>query len=86
MDGKEHIRHSSEADEDWICMCGNRSHSDGFYPCDIDGNEVEPTPADWKTDWYVCLRCGRLIDQNTLEVVGRTQKVKLLDWPGTERQ
>ena len=78
MDVKEHITHCLTEAEDWICICGNRPTSDGFYPCDSDGNEVDPTFADWKTNWYVCLRCGRMIDQDTLEVVGRTQEVKLL--------
>ena len=75
---REHITHPQGEDEDWICICGNRPDQDGFFPCDSDGNEVEPTPAEWKTNWYVCLRCGRMIDQDNLEVVGRTQNAMLL--------
>jgi hypothetical protein len=71
-----HITHDVEYDEAWICICGNRPTSDGFYPCDQDGNEVEPTPTEWKTNWYVCGRCGRMIDQNTLEIVGTIRSVK----------
>lgn len=55
---------------EWICFCKNTPQYDGFYPCDPDGNEVEPTPEEWTTNWYVCTRCGRMIDQQTLRVVG----------------
>jgi hypothetical protein len=54
----------------WICLCLNTPINQGFYPCDSEGNYVEPTPEDWTTDWYVCDRCGRIIDQKTLRVVG----------------
>jgi hypothetical protein len=53
----------------WICICGNMPHCDGFYPCDKTGNEVEPV-----TGWsglYVCNGCGRIIKQDSLEVIGR---------------
>lgn len=55
--------------DDWICLCGNRPMQDGFYPCNAKGEMVEPTVETWTTNWYVCARCGRIIDQNTLEVV-----------------
>jgi hypothetical protein len=55
----------------WICLCGNEADSDGFYPCDEQGNEVEGTPEDWDGVRYVCARCGRIIDQNTLAVIGQ---------------
>jgi hypothetical protein len=44
--------------------------SDGFFPCDSEGEEVEPTLEEWTSNWYVCARCGRIINQDTLEVVG----------------
>jgi hypothetical protein len=78
MDQKENIIHEAGDKDAWICICGNRPASDGFYTCDKDGNEVDPTPKDWKTNWYVCARCGRMIDLNTLEVVGRNEDFKLL--------
>ena len=60
-----------ETDPDcWICVCGNEPGSDGFYPCNSEGEEVEPTPQDWPTNCYVCAYCGRIINQNTLEIVG----------------
>ena len=76
---KEHITHEAGGDDEWLCICGNRPISDGFFTCDSEGNEVEPTPKDWTTNWYVCGRCGRIIDQNTLEVVGRNEDFKRLN-------
>jgi hypothetical protein len=55
----------------WVCICGNTTHTSGFYPCDEEGNEVEPTPEQWTTNTYVCFQCGRVINQDTLEVVKR---------------
>lgn len=75
----ELISHEPQNQDAWICICGNVPSSDGFYSCDTKGNEVEPTEKDWKTNWYVCLRCGRIIDQDTLVVVGRNEHPKLLD-------
>jgi hypothetical protein len=64
----EHIRHEEGNDEAWVCICTNTPNADGFYPCDSDGNQVEPD-AGWN-DLYVCAKCGRIINQNSLEVVG----------------
>jgi hypothetical protein len=61
----------------WVCLCGNTPSSDGFYPCNHEGQEVEPTPAEWTTNWYVCNRCGRMIGRTTLEVVGVRQEAHL---------
>jgi hypothetical protein len=55
----------------WICRCGNVPEEDGFYPCDGAGNLVEPTPEEWTTNWYVCARCGVMVDQHTLVIVGQ---------------
>ena len=66
---------ASERDA-WICLCGNEPQSDGFYPCDKTGNEMEPV-----TGWsglYVCHRCGRIINQDSLEVIGRNLNFKKL--------
>lgn len=59
-----------EGSNNWICTCGNTPDSQGFFPCNSNGDYVEPTPEEWKTDSYVCDRCGNIIDMNTLEVVG----------------
>jgi hypothetical protein len=66
---KERITHEAGNDEAWVCICGNEPQDDGFYPCDREGNEVEPVKG-WEAIW-VCFKCGRIIDQHTLEVVGR---------------
>ena len=65
----ERITHEAGNDEAWICICKNTTNAQWFYPCDKEGNQMEPV-AGWP-DLYVCDRCGRIIDQNTLEVVGR---------------
>lgn len=73
---QEAITHEASNDEAWICLCGNEPSSDGFFPCDKAGNEMEPTP-DWP-DLYVCARCGRIIDPESLRVVGQNAHPKLL--------
>ena len=75
---KEFITHELGNDDAWVCVCGNRPDSDGFYTCDQAGNEVEPTQDSNGTNLYVCARCGRIIQQGTLEIVGRNPKPKML--------
>jgi hypothetical protein len=58
-------------DGDWECICGNTPSRSGFFPCDQNGSEVEPTPEEWTTNCYVCEGCGRIINQDTLHVVDR---------------
>ena len=71
----EYIKRESQDADAWVCHCGNMPHTDGFYPCDKDGHEVEPNlGGDWQ-NLYVCASCGRIIDQDTLEVVGRKQRI-----------
>jgi len=60
--------HVDEFDE-WTCICGNTSLDEGFYPCDAEGNMVEPTIEDWTTNLYRCGRCFRKINQATHEIV-----------------
>lgn len=55
--------------DDWTCQCGNMCHTDGFYPSDRDGNEIEPEPHIWE-GLMVCGRChvilttdGRIVGQ-----------------------
>lgn len=54
----------------WICLCHNTPLSEGFYPCDSEGEQVAPTPEDWNTGWYACDLCGRIIDMKTLDIMG----------------
>jgi hypothetical protein len=55
----------------WQCVCGNTPVAQGFFPCDKIGNLVEPTPEEWPAPLYVCDACGRIINQDTLLVLGR---------------
>ena len=75
---KEIITHEAGNDEAWICICNNTPVSDGFYPCDEDGNEIVPARGSGWENLYVCASCGRIINQETLEVVGRNPNPKLL--------
>jgi len=75
---KEFISHEPGSSEAWVCGCGNSPVADGFYPCNAKGDEMEPTQgSDW-SGLYVCARCGRIIRQDTLEVIGRNPNPKLL--------
>lgn len=45
-------------DEVYECPCGNREDLAGFFPCDEEGNIVEPD-EDWP-QLYVCDVCSRI--------------------------
>ena len=62
----------------WTCLCGNNGDDCGFFPCDEGGNEIEPTIESGWADLYICGKCGRIIKQGTLEVVGRNPHPTLL--------
>lgn len=44
--------------EDAECACGNMSNTDGFHPCNKDGEIVEPDD-NWE-GCYKCARCGKI--------------------------
>jgi hypothetical protein len=71
---KEHVIHEAGNPEARKCICGNAPLGAGFFLCDSNGNEMEPVKG-W-LDLYVCDKCGLIIKQDTLEVVGRRAKVK----------
>jgi hypothetical protein len=75
---KELISRETGDKDAWVCICGNMPSEDGFYPIDDDNHEVEPTPEDWLTNQYYCNRCGRVIDQDTLEVVRKLDPKKIV--------
>jgi hypothetical protein len=75
---KEFITHQAGSDEAWICICGNEPTGQGFFTCDAQGNEIEPNIGSGWTDLYVCAKCGRIVKQGTLEVVGRNPNPKML--------
>jgi len=64
----ERIKLEPGVEDGWVCLCGNTPADDGFYPCDEKGNEVEPVEG-WN-NLYVCFKCGRIINQDNLEVLG----------------
>lgn len=72
----EFITHQQSSSDAWVCVCGNRLDLDGFHPCNQDGVEVEPVEGQWE-DLYACDRCGRIIRQETLEVIGRRKEHQL---------
>lgn len=57
-----------ELADTWVCICGNSASSDGFDTCNSEGEEVEPTPQEWTSGWYVCARCKRIINDTRLVV------------------
>lgn len=61
-----------DAPDDWTCQCGNQCHTDGFYPCDRDGNEIEPEPHIWE-ELSVCGRC-HIILTNQGRIVGQRER------------
>ncbi len=67
-----------KSEDSWICICGNTPVYDGFFPCDLKGNEMVPViDSDWN-GLYVGASCGRIIVQKTLKVVGRNPEPKML--------
>jgi hypothetical protein len=84
MAEREFIAYEKEYDgsdykDAWVCICGNNPTADGFFPCDAQGNEMSPAIGSGWKDLYVCARCGRIIKQGTLEVVGRNPHPKMLE-------
>jgi hypothetical protein len=54
----------------WVCVCGD---SEGFCTCDSEGNEMEPLiGSDWDA-LYACTGCGRIIHEDTLQVIGQKE-------------
>ena len=76
---KQFINHEAGNDEAWLCLCGNRPDSDGFFTCDGNGDEMEPALLSNWDGLYVCGRCGRIVQQTTLEIVGMNPNFKRLD-------
>jgi hypothetical protein len=71
MSKPEKISHEDHDVDAWVCLCGNTPPSDGFATCNEEGEDMEPTLGGGWTSLFVCNRCGRIVDQRTLSVVGR---------------
>ena len=70
MDKQAEYIATEQSDRDaWHCICGNTPSGDGFFPCDEKGNEMEPNIGSNWNGLYVCARCGRVIEQDTLKVI-----------------
>lgn len=65
----EFITHEASDHEAWVCICGNMPHELGFYPIDSHDQLVDPSSEESDTTNFVCARCGRVIDFETLRVV-----------------
>jgi hypothetical protein len=63
---------------EWICNCGNLPEDDGFYTVNSKNQLVEPTYKAWDSNNYCCLRCGRIIDVDSLQVVDIASQEDLL--------
>ena len=75
---EQYIAYEGGDHDAWVCVCGNKPIYDGFTACDSDGNEMSPDiGSDWQ-NLYVCLRCGRIIEGNALNVVGQNPHPKTL--------
>ena len=57
------------SEDKWECRCGNTHDSDGFEPCDEFGEEVPAELGPWDGALYVCTRCWRVINGNSLEIL-----------------
>jgi len=70
----ERIRKDPGGDIECVLSCNNNPSMDGFYPCLYDGTEVEPyANGAWKGRLYCCASCGRIIDVETLQVIGQKE-------------
>ena len=80
MTDKEYITIEEGSVDVWICLCGNQSHLDGFWPCDANGNGVSPDiDGPWDGSSHVCGSCGRIFTTPTMEVIGQNPNPILLD-------
>lgn len=59
----------------WLCWCGNSSRKKGFYPVNAEGNYQRDLLG--RGRYYACSQCGRIIEPETLEIVGVTKHFKL---------
>ena len=54
----------------WECRCGNTERYEGFACCDDQGLVVERALGPWDGRTSICLRCCRIINGDTLEIIG----------------
>jgi len=54
----------------FICICGNEGGTQGFDTCDEKGHFMEPLIGTCWKGLYRCNECSRIIDGDTLQVIG----------------
>jgi len=59
----------------WMCLCGNKSTKKGFYPSDAEGSYQRDIFG--RGRFYACAQCGRMIEPQTLEIVGLSRGFRL---------
>jgi hypothetical protein len=64
----EHV--TADYSRSLTCVCGNIPESGGFTACDRQGNQIEPGRYNGWASLYICDDCGRIINENRLEVIG----------------
>lgn len=79
--------------DNYVCVCGNRPDTDGFYPCDSDGNDLEPVLDGLWDGLYRCDRCRVVLPATVFDVVmgwgdvadlTHASQVALFGWCGCE--
>ena len=58
------------SDGNWECRCGNSPDSDGFEACNELGELVPAELGPWDGVLQACTRCWRIINGDTLEILG----------------
>lgn len=74
----ENISNLPDDDGAWVCLCNNKPADEGFYPVNRQFIVVDPVAELWDSTNYVCCRCGRVINMDTLEVVARVNPARLV--------
>ena len=65
---------------DLTCICGNNASGTGFYPCLDNGTVVAPdNKGGWLGVLLACGDCGRIINQDTREVIGRDDPDRIMN-------
>ena len=58
------------SDGHWECRCGNSQDSEGFEACNEVGKLVPAELGPWDGVLQACIRCWRVVNGDTLEVLG----------------
>lgn len=75
MNSTERKYMNAPAEDWWVCECGNQPNYDGFFSCKADGTIVSPVQnGEWNEKDFVCLRCGVIVNNYNLEIIGKASK------------